>query len=39
MLDALAATVQEIWANLATLVEISYDFKEKLKTGYRNNLG
>ena len=38
-LDALAATVQEIWANLATLVELSNNFKEKLKTGYKNNPG
>ena len=38
-LDALAATVQEIWANPTTLVELSNDFKEKLKTGYNNNPG
>ena len=38
-LDALAATVQEIWANLATLVELTNNFKEKLKTGYKNDLG
>ena len=38
-LDALAATVQEIWANAATLVELSNDFKKKLKTGYENDPG
>ena len=38
-LDALAATVQEIWANLATLVELSNNFKENLKTCYKNNPG
>ena len=38
-LDLLAATVQEIWANPATLVELSNNFKEKLKTSYKNNLG
>ena len=38
-LDMLAATVQEIWANPATLVELSNDFKKKLKTGYENNPG
>ena len=34
----LVATVQEIWANLAMLVELSSNFKQKLKTGYKNNL-
>ena len=38
-LDVLAATVQEIWANPATLVELSNDFKKKLKTGNKNNPG
>ena len=38
-LDALAAIVQEIWANLATLIELSNNFKEKLTTGNKNNPG
>ena len=38
-LDALVATVQEIWANPATLVELSSNFKQKLKTNYENNFG
>ena len=38
-LDALTATMQKIWANPATLVELSNNFKEKLKTSYKNNLG
>ena len=37
-LEALAAAVQEIWANPTTLVELSNDFNENLKTGYKNNL-
>ena len=36
-LDALVAIVKEIWANPATLVKLSNDFKKKLKTGYKNN--
>ena len=35
----LVVTVQEIWANPATLVERSSDFKQKLKTNYKNNPG
>ena len=38
-LDVLIAAVQEIWANLAPLVELSNDFKQKLKIGYKNNAG
>ena len=37
-LDAPAATAQEIWANPAMLVELNNNFKEKLNTGYKNNL-
>ena len=36
-LETLAATVQEIWANPATLQELSNDFKKKLKMCYENN--
>ena len=36
-LDALAATVQEIWANLVTLIELSNSSMEELKTNYKNN--
>ena len=38
-LDALIATVQKTWANPVTLVKLSSDFKQKLKTGYKNNSG
>ena len=37
-LNALVATVHKVWANLATLVELSNNFKEKLKTGYKNDI-
>ena len=38
-LDSLAATVPKVWANLAMLVELSNNFKKKLKISYQNNLG
>ena len=38
-LDVLVATVQEVWANAAALIELSSNFKQKLKTGYKNNQG
>ena len=36
-LNALATFLQKIQTNLATLVELSSSFKEKLKNSYKNN--